>query len=385
MNLVQNLTTKTLLALSLSLGLSGVAVGLDGVTNSNNTIEAQAKTIKVAQYFTKATAVGYTKASTKGKKYVTLSKGVQLSSVKSYNRSYYSFDYKNKKLYILKSKVTKKSISVGRVGSKPASKVTTVKQNGFTSKYTVHTKYQKKYPKTYEALHTAIKNNKTKLKIDMNEFKDVKDMSTELGNIFQDIDYNNPKDVVDRHFHYPTIQTYAYSSTGDFEIKYSLTKTKRTTIIKAQNNKIASVAKSLAKPKDSDYKKVKAVNNYLIKNMKYDYTWQTGKDTMESHLVYGGLTLKKGVCDSYSKTAEALLNYMGVEAGIMEGAYGGVGHSWNYVKIDGKYYYLDVTFNDSLGNDDYFLINTTKLAKDHIWDKTYYPVATSNKYMKTKK
>lgn len=61
-------------------------------------------------------------------------------------------------------------------------------------------------------------------------------------------------------------------------------------------------------------------------------------------------------------------------------------HAWNKVKVDGKWYNLDTTWNDPTPNSptevsyNYFLISDKILAKDHDWIKSNYPAASSTLY-----
>ena len=46
-------------------------------------------------------------------------------------------------------------------------------------------------------------------------------------------------------------------------------------------------------------------------------------------------------------------------------------HTWNIVRINGKYYHLDATFDNTLGNDkkeiryDYFNLDDQQIFRDH--------------------
>ena len=259
---------------------------------------------------------------------------------------------------------------------------TKVATKKFTPKYSTKTVYKKKYPKSYAKLEKAMINHSGKATLVQSEFKKLslqKELE-ELYEITDEISYNNPTKFVDSSGMLPVIKTYKLYSTGEVEFKYNFSKSISTKYTTAVNKKVATVANKIAKPSDSDYKKVKAVHDYVVKTMSYDYSIQKNKEPLTSHLAYGGLILNKGVCDSYAKSVQYLLNYMGVEAGLVIGEAGGVSHGWNYVKIDGKYYYLDATWNDTGKTKSFFLSNTTKLAKTHKWVKKDYTKATSNKY-----
>lgn len=75
------------------------------------------------------------------------------------------------------------------------------------------------------------------------------------------------------------------------------------------------------------------------------------------------LLLKNGgVCSGYSKAYQELLARVGIEAYYISGlVYGDDPHAWNVVKIDGKYYCTDVTWDDPVPDEagrirrDYFM------------------------------
>lgn len=77
------------------------------------------------------------------------------------------------------------------------------------------------------------------------------------------------------------------------------------------------------------------------------------------------LTGKKAKCDEYAMIYSNLLNELGVESRCVDGVIPGTneGHMWNLVKLDGKWYYCDITEDDNTGTYDYFL----KGSEDEIF------------------
>ena len=101
------------------------------------------------------------------------------------------------------------------------------------------------------------------------------------------------------------------------------------------------------------------------------------------HDATGVLLNGKGVCESYASAYQLCLEILGVENYIMTSANGE--HVWNRVKVDGKWYHVDVTWNDTTGDndafflldDDEFLSATKKTESsgwdNHVWNKDYMP------------
>ncbi len=93
----------------------------------------------------------------------------------------------------------------------------------------------------------------------------------------------------------------------------------------------------LADPSASPLEKVLFVNDYLCLNFSYDE--ETGWFDAYHFLKDG-----KGVCQSYTLTASALLQRLGIETTYAQSA--SMNHIWNLVCLDGTWYHLDITWND---------------------------------------
>ncbi len=129
----------------------------------------------------------------------------------------------------------------------------------------------------------------------------------------------------------------------------------------------AAVEKQLAKLKISqlnDVAKVKAIHDFVVNTISYD-------QTLTDHSVYGGLLDKKHscVCQGYSLLTYKMLTDAGLEAHYVTG-WAGENHAWNIVKLDNKWYFLDVTWDDPISNKpqlvyDYFTIGQKTISKDH--------------------
>jgi len=80
----------------------------------------------------------------------------------------------------------------------------------------------------------------------------------------------------------------------------------------------------------------------------------------------------------YAMTAYKMFNLVGIENKIVIGELDGIAHGWNMVKVDGKWYNLDVTNND-VTNNKYFLRNDKTLRDDGFtWEANDYPICDKN-------
>lgn len=91
------------------------------------------------------------------------------------------------------------------------------------------------------------------------------------------------------------------------------------------------------------------IHQWLCDHLRYDL----GKGRSLSECLESGLAK----CDEYSIIYANLLNQLGVETVCADGFESGssVGHMWNLVKLDGKWYYCDVSMDDETGSMDYFM------------------------------
>jgi hypothetical protein len=93
-----------------------------------------------------------------------------------------------------------------------------------------------------------------------------------------------------------------------------------------------------------------AFHDMIIENADYAFD-VNGNPSIEksAHDILGVLLFGEGVCESYSKAFQLLLNYCGVENIYVTG-YSGEPHSWNLVMMDdGEWYWCDLTWDDQPG------------------------------------
>lgn len=147
---------------------------------------------------------------------------------------------------------------------------------------------------------------------------------------------------------------------GDVQIIDNAMKTYIRTI--AQNEIINNNCKN-------DYDKVKALSDYICKRVEYDYE---SENNIRNHSDYSIFMNDKTVCEGYAQGFALLAQSIGIETYIVHSN----SHAWNIVKINNKYYHIDVTWidGDSSTDNDYkwFLADdefVKKETKDHSkWD-----------------
>uniref|UniRef100_UPI00258BDF6D transglutaminase domain-containing protein n=1 Tax=uncultured Clostridium sp. TaxID=59620 RepID=UPI00258BDF6D len=128
------------------------------------------------------------------------------------------------------------------------------------------------------------------------------------------------------------------------------------------NNEVDKIIQEIIKPDMTDEQKIQAVNQYLINRYEYDYDYISNNP-------YEALMTNKTVCQGYSMTTYKILNKLNIECKIVVGSIGESSHSWNAIKLNGLWYYLDVTNNDALRYNKYFLVDSNVLVKNgYIWN-----------------
>lgn len=172
-----------------------------------------------------------------------------------------------------------------------------------------------------------------------------------------------------------------YLSSQD-SIQLTLVKEYRTADARsAINNKILAMLDDFESNNDftdsTNYDKYEAINKYIMNKIQYAYEADgvTPADDYWAHNIEGlvNSTYSKGVCECYAKSFKLIADQLDLETimatGMAQSNGSSGGHAWNYVKLDEKWYGMDVTWNDgSVGefnkNGKYFL-NGKKFLSDH--------------------
>ncbi len=97
----------------------------------------------------------------------------------------------------------------------------------------------------------------------------------------------------------------------------------------------------------NDYEKIKLTHNYLRDTIDYEST--ISKNNIYD--IYGALVLRECVCEGYAKAFQYIMNEVGIDNVIVIGTgTNSMGktenHAWNYVKLNEKWYAVDVTWDD---------------------------------------
>ena len=111
-----------------------------------------------------------------------------------------------------------------------------------------------------------------------------------------------------------------------------------------------AVAKCNSETNGSNYSKALWLHDWLLEQLDYDNSlkWSSAESA---------LTRSSGTCQAYERAYAKLLSAAGIENAETRDTYDG--HTWNAMKLDGKWYQVDCTWDDSSEN--YYNFNRTHL------------------------
>jgi hypothetical protein len=151
----------------------------------------------------------------------------------------------------------------------------------------------------------------------------------------------------------------------------------------------AGVIAEIIKESMSGYEKELALHDWIISHADYDQAALSNapgiKPDPDNDNPYGLLFHKKAICSGYTSTFQLFMDMTGVECITVNGSSGGEEHAWNLVRLEGKWYCVDVTWDDpvltwqtSSVKHKFFNV-TSEYMRDnkHQWDESTAPEAVN--------
>lgn len=122
------------------------------------------------------------------------------------------------------------------------------------------------------------------------------------------------------------------------------------------------------------------LHDYLLRHASYvdETNGHSSCDVTVDILLKG-----KGVCDAYTRAYRLMLGIAGIENIFVAGMAQNENHCWNLVRLDGHWVHVDCTYSDPTPDEaervfhTHFAMPDFLLARDHTWDRSLYPAATS--------
>ncbi|MBQ9084792.1 MAG: hypothetical protein IJY24_03955 [Clostridia bacterium] len=127
-------------------------------------------------------------------------------------------------------------------------------------------------------------------------------------------------------------------------------------------------------PEMTEFEKELYLHDTLAKRIEYV------TDAPNAHDAYGALVLGEAVCEGYAESLQVLLQRVGIQSflalgvGLNPTTGEGEGHEWNFVRIDGSYYQVDLTWADQGERIYHAYFNQTDgiMSVDHALESTAY-------------
>ncbi len=137
------------------------------------------------------------------------------------------------------------------------------------------------------------------------------------------------------------------------------------------DRKTAEILSRVIKQGMTDEEKALTLHDYIVANASYN----EGTTTRDDHTAYGIIVKNFGVCQSYALAYNYLLSLVGVETKFCPSD--PMVHAWSLVKLNGKWYHVDITWDDPIYSDEesnnkplvqhgyYLLSDETITGKEH--------------------
>lgn len=237
-------------------------------------------------------------------------------------------------------------------------------------------KLTKQHQKAYHAMKTGLESLAPSFSVPRLDGKELADIYFMLRLDCPEIFYT----VQFRYRYYPD------SEYVEMIPEYLFNKNKILDHRKAMEARVKKLARQAEKL--SEKEKEQFVHDFICENVRYDKLKKA-----YSHEIIGPLGQGVGVCEGIAKAVKILCDALGIWCMIAVSEANPeknikYRHAWNIVRIGGKYYHLDVTFDNSLSSEhgiryDYFNLSDAQIFRDHepvIWhvpacedgDHTYY-------------
>lgn len=247
----------------------------------------------------------------------------------------------------------------------------------------------------YLDICAAIEGHKTSVYIGEFDSKEESDEAMKwIKNIYRQLIYEQPDYFWVDPYEY-TVNEVTDGKEYSLSLLFSYVIDEETAIIKKEeySQKVDEIVEN-AKTKTGIFDKVLYVYDYILENCKYDH--ELAKQEKVSDLgvsAYGCLIDGNTICSGYSLAFNSIMQKLGIETGCEFNNYDDFsiieGHVWNYCKLDGEYYYFDLTWDDTVFDNEryepyidyshmYFGITRDELSKSNYTMREDAPTPDCN-------
>lgn len=156
-------------------------------------------------------------------------------------------------------------------------------------------------------------------------------------------------------------------------LKLHLTTTASADVIHEQLAALIDAVKDFTPTGATVPEKIAYINTYLTSHIEYDL------DAPNRGTIIGALVDGRCVCEGYARAFDYLCEKAEIDTVCIPGyAYTdehpeGEGHMWNAVRIDGAFYAIDTTWNDTTETAAYLLVGSETVCNDETFGKSHKP------------
>lgn len=161
----------------------------------------------------------------------------------------------------------------------------------------------------------------------------------------------------------------SYFASGRYTLTYSVTYLSTRAQEQKVTARVKSLLSSLGVERMTTYGKIRAIYNYICRNVSYD---QEGLNdsSVGKFTAYNALFKKKAVCQGYASLFYRMAVESGLRARVVTGVSRSEPHAWNIVKLGSRYYNVDNTWDAGKKTYTYFMKNSPEFP-DHVRDAKY--------------
>lgn len=181
--------------------------------------------------------------------------------------------------------------------------------------------------------------------IDVSEFgipAGTEEEKEKFRNAYYNVLYNNPE-----LYYVKTELGWSVSEEKITKIKpkYKTTDTAEVAQMTAQISAATDEILLLINGNMTEFDKVMTVHDYMVLNYQYD---TVGLENANPNFDTSIMVTKTGVCQAYALAFKHVMNSIGIDCLFV--ASDSMQHAWNLVKVDGKWYHIDLTWDDPVAD-----------------------------------
>lgn len=202
-------------------------------------------------------------------------------------------------------------------------------------------------------------------------YGDINNADKAIKDSIDKLKYTNPNEYYNLSSYNGKMSSWSGSTSVDVTINcvYKMT----AEMVKDLDTRAKVIVANITSDSMTLTEKERAIHDWIINNTEYDKSYKI-------YDPYNTLIKHTGVCEGYSLLAHKMFTIAGIKSIVIQGYGDGVAHGWNMVNLYGKWYHVDLTWDDPVSSEnvlqyDYYNLTDSQIRADHTWDTSKYPSA----------